>query len=1319
MFAASFTAYGPLAAQEPAKPEASRPEAGQAGGEAKVSLLITDSDSYMIHKAVEAFRPPIGVSVRSFCLKDLKDNSEMAEYFDQSRLVIVDVMDDDLSQYVIDRDLPARARVLALRGSKDDKALLMKGIEFNAEVSTYFDSLTSKNVINMIGKAISLDLAPDFAFGPVEPEISDGLYHPKAPGIFKTAEEYLEWYSSREGYDPGRPYLAIMFFSTYLIEGQQESLDELIDKLEAAGFNPMPVFSHDQTVLENFLLDKDRRPRVSAILSFGLKFYVAYDEGIKLALTDLDVPVFNALKLYSQTLDEWRRSLQGVAAMDVVWNLDNPEVSGAIEPTVLMAKLEERLPSGVLSFRYELIDEQLERLIPRIHNWIRLRNLPNSEKKVAIIYYNNSRGKQNIGASYLNVFRSLEDLIVALRGAGYSIPEDLVLNEETIKDLVLKGGRNVGSWAPGELDDLLASDMVETLSAEEYDRWFSALPEDFREAVIAQWGRFTGSPNDRAPMVKDGRIIIPMVRAGNVVMLPEPARGEVDDPLKLYHDQKFQPHHQYIAAYLWLKHGFKADAVIHLGTHATHEWLPGKQSGLSISDPPEVLATDLPNIYPYIMDNIGEGLQAKRRGRAVVVDHLIPLLVPAGNQADYQKLKELLASHERAAQVEASTAPQYLEAIGQLTESLGLVKEFGKKFETVDDLLELSQYLEYLDNVSIPYGLHTFGSSPTGPALEEMAEAIFRGGGGAKSESQIIQDLGRSGPAETAAVLGALEGHFTVPGEGNDPVRNQEALPTGRNFYGLSPAYLPTKAAWNLGIEAAEQIIEDYQAKNQKFPDKVAVVLWAVESLRNEGLNESTILYLIGVEPVWSDTGRILGSRPIPAARLGRPRVDVMVDISGLYRDLFPDKVLFIDQAFRQAAAQDDLDNFVRLGDQNNYAALIRQGFSEEEAQKFSKARIFSEAPGAYGNRVSELVSASGLWDDRSAVSDVFKTHTAYAYGSDLWGAPAREALDLNLSGTKVAWHSVSSSLYAALDNDDVFMYLGGLSSAIESMTGVAPEALLADQRFNGRVTMTEVSRFLGQEARSRYLNPKWIEGMMAENYAGAMEMAHYVEYLWGWQVTTPEEISQELWNETYAVYVEDKHGLGLNEFMDRENPWAFQSVTGRLLESVRKGFWQAPQEIQQELSKDYALSVIMRGVACCDHTCNNPQFHQMVLNLISIPGVMSPELVAEFKMAVEKAGQASLEDMVGQREDLLKNLASQAADQAAERAARQAQPGPEAESELESVRGLKMEKVTQDEETSLPSSGVEWTASAFVLALVILLFLGLRGRRKLRERGE
>ncbi|MDR1297504.1 MAG: cobaltochelatase subunit CobN [Deltaproteobacteria bacterium] len=1280
---------------------------------ARLSLLVTDSDSFMVHRAAGSLELPDGLEAGAYTLGDLTGSEQKAAAFADSRLVVVDVMDDNLAEYVRAAGLPGKARVLALRGSKDDKALALQGFEFNEEVAAYFDHLGAENVRRMIVRAFALEIAPDLPYEPPLVQLDDGLYHPAAPATFATVEEYMSWLEARDGYDASRPRLGIMFFSTYLIEGQIESLDALIDRLEAAGFNVYPAFGTDATVLENFFLDQNDVARIDALLSFGLKFYVSYNEKIKRLLGKLDVPVFNGLKLYSQTLDEWRADDRGVASLDVVWNLDNPEVSGAIEPSVLMAKVEETMPDGAVTYRYALVDEQVDHLIPRVKNWISLRRKDNADKKIAVLYYNNSRGKQNVGASYLNVFRSIEELAKNLTGAGYSVKTDgdAPLTEEVVKDLVLRGGRNVGSWAPGELEELAGTGLAEMLDVSEYKAWFEELPSEFKEKVVAQWGR----PEDGGPMITGGKIVIPMVSLGNVVFLPEPARGEADDPMKLYHDLTMQPHHQYIAVYLWLRHKFNADAVVHLGTHGTHEWLPGKQSGLSVVCPPEVLGTDIPSVYPYIMDNIGEGLQAKRRGRAVVVDHLVPLLVKSGLAPDYEELKRTLASYDQALRVEASTAPGYLEDIGRMTADLGLHEDLKSSFTTEEEIAGLGQYLEYLETASVPYGLHTLGVSPGAEEAAEMVAAILEGGGGGKSAGQIRDDLAASGPAERDAVLRALSGHYVEPGEGNDPVRNQAAIPTGRNFYGLSPAYMPTKAAWTLGRAAADQIVQNYMDERGEYPDKVAVVLWAVESLRNEGLNESTILSLIGVEPVWNENGRVMGSRPIPMSRLGRPRVDVMVDISGLYRDLFPDKVLFVDQAFRQAAAQDDLDNFVRQNDEKNYRSLIAAGLSEEEASRFSKARIFSEAPGAYGNRVSELVSASGLWEDRSAISDVFKTHTAFAYGGDFWGAPAREALDLNLTGAKVAWHSVSSHLYGALDNDDVFMYLGGLSAAVESVSEAAPEIFLADQRRAGLVEMTPVDRFLWQESRTRYLNPKWIEGMKAEGYAGAAEMAHYVEYLWGWQVTAPDEISQDMWDETYDVYVSDKYDMDIPEYMDEANPWAFQSLTGRMLESVRKGFWQPSEEVRAELAKDYAVSVIMRGVACCDHTCNNPQFHQMVLNMISLPGVMSPQMVTDFKLAVEKAGLATLEDMVARREAVLETLSEAPGRPGQPEPQRQpAASGPEeAESELESVRGLKMETVSQDEETSLPSSGVEWTASVFVLAVVALLFLGLRRRKK------
>jgi cobaltochelatase CobN len=1279
---------------------------GTAWAGCDLSLLIIDSDSYIVKRAVADMDAPAGFRARAFCLSDLERDEEAARFLSGSSVIVVDVMDDKLSQYIADHGLLDGRQVFALRGSRDDAALAEQGFVFDDAIAEYYARLDPANIRNMTKRALAVATSADIRYDTVRMTPENGLYHPGAPGdkIFADAAEYLAWYGRGENYAPDRPWLGLMFFSTSLVEGQREAFDDLIGRLERGGFNVLPAFGKDQHTLDEYFRDENGRPRVDAALSFSLKFYMSLDEKLGKSVSALDVPIFNAINMYASSIDEWRASEVGIPASDVIWSLATPEISGLIEPTPLIGKVEERDPQQGLVYRYELIPGMTERVIPRIHNWIALRKKPNADKKVAILYYNNSRGKQNIGASYLNVFRSLEEITETMKAAGYGIPADLKLDEDEIKGLVLRGGRNIGSWAPGELDELIASGQTVSIPAARYREWFAELPEDFRRRVVEQWGE----PGSGGLMIKNGDIIIPTARAGNVVMLPEPARGETDDPMKLYHDPLIYPHHQYIAAYLWLEREFGADAMIHLGTHATYEWTPGKQAGLSLSCPPEVLITDIPNVYPYIMDDVGEGLQAKRRGRGAVVDHLTPALAVADGYGEYAELTELCEAYEQAASVGAGTSGAYLEKIRAIAVKIGLDNDLGLSgINGADDVAAIAQYLEYLEDARVPYGLHTFGRSPDGDALASTVDAVIAQNPGLK-RGDAADNFKKSGAAETSSLLRALEGHYIPPAEGNDPVRNPAAIPTGKNFYGISPNRLPTRAAWELGQKAAGEIIDKYVAEHGAYPDKVAVVLWAVESLRNEGMNESTILSLVGVEPTWSSAGVVTGTRPIPAARLKRPRVDVAIDISGLYRDLFPDKVLFIDAAIRQAAAQDDIENFISRNDALIKKNLVASGMSEEEAGRFSRARIFSEAPGAYGNRVEELVSSSGLWEDSSAVAEVFRRHTGFAYGGDFWGAPAESALSENLRGAKVAWHSVSSQYYGLMDNDDMFMYLGGMSLAIRDLSGASPRTMIADQRTLGAVSMEGLSKFLGAEMRARYLNPKWIEGMMAEDYAGAREMSNYAEYLWGWQVTTPDDVDESAWEQTYEVYVEDKYDMKVREFMDEHNPWAYQSITGRMLETIRKGYWDAPEAVRQKLATEYASSVLKRGLACCDHTCNNPQLHQMVLNIVSIPGLMSPEAAAEFKLAVERAGMKTMDEMNETRQNLLKDIGKS-------RPAKDAKSGPEDDAPYESVKGYKMESVENPAtETSVSSSGVEWFAPLFVISLLVIFYAGMRrGRRR------
>ncbi|MCD8351031.1 MAG: cobaltochelatase subunit CobN [Planctomycetaceae bacterium] len=1270
-------------------------------GEGRLSWLTIDSDSYLMRMAVEKLDVPDEIEARAFVLSDLEQDEAARDFLASSQVILVDVMDKSLSGYLVDNDLVTGRSVFALRGSADDSALMATGFIFDADLAGYFHHLSLDNVINLGRRAVAKTIHPAISWrDPVSlPPL--GIYHPDAPQPFERHEDFLEWRRATPGYDATRPWLGVMLFSSYLIPGQVEAINDLGRELERGGFNVIPAYGRDNAVIESVFLDEARNPRVDAILSFTLKFASSLTPELAQSLKDADVPVFNAISLYTQTADAWRASPEGIPPGDVAWSLGTPEISGLIEPTPLTGKVEEMRGGGRV-YRSVLLHEQLANLLPRIKKWIALRRMNNADKRIAILYYNHSQGKQNIGASYLNVFRSLESILTALRADGYGIPEETGLSEEDMTALVLKSGLNIGSWAPGELDAMLGRGGAVELPLATYRHWFDALPAEFRRQVVAQWGE----PEACEIMVRNDNIIIPTaLRVGNVVVLPEPSRGMTDDPMKLYHDPVLYPHHQYIAAYLWLAHGFGADAMIHLGTHATYEWLPGKQAGLSPACPPEVMVADIPNLYPYIVDDVGEGLQAKRRGRGVVIDHLVPPLVQAGAYGEYAELKGLISQYRHALSMDAATVPARLAEIAARAGELGVLADIGlEEVSTAEDGEKLADYLEHLETGYAPYGVHTFGRSPDGDALADTVRAVIERNDDLDGEA-IRRDVSASGTRELESLLRGLSGRYIGPGEGNDPVRNPASLPTGRNFYGFSPNRLPSPAAWELGQQAAADIIARHRDDHDgAFPDKVAVVLWAVESLRNEGLNEATILSLIGMKPVWNKRGQLGGVQPIPASELGRPRIDVVANASGLYRDLFPDKIRFLDNAIRHAATLTDVENFIRINDRRMTESLVSSGMEPGAAEAMAKARIFSESPGAYGNRVSELVSASGLWQDDASIADTFLRHTGYAYGENFWGVPAQPSLSANLADASVAWHSSSSNLYGLMDNDDMFMYLGGMSLAITRLSGHSPTTVITEQRSGDAVTVRDLRFMLGREMRSRYLNPKWIEGMMADNYAGAGEMSKYVEHLWGWQVTAPDDVDVSMWSQTYDVYVADKYGMDVKEFMADANPWAFQSLTSRMLEAVRKGYWSPPESVRSSLAAEYAMNVITKGVACCDHTCNNPQLNQMVMTLISLPGVLSPEIATQFKLAMEQSAQKSLEEQVRERQELLQSLGSQP------KAPKEPEAGSRAE-DPETVKGLKMEPLDQEDEAELASSGVQWYAAFLVLGLLALFYLGMRRR--------
>ena len=1285
----------------------------------KLALLVIDGDSTVAYQGVAELHLPTQYEVRSLTLQELEHSAEAARFVAAADVILVDVMSSELSSYLLEHNLVSGRTVYALRGSRDDKSLQQQGFIFDDNIAAYFSQLSRHNVTGMIRRALHQAVDKSLNYPqPVEMPAS-AIHHPASSGLFNDVTSYKQWYSKQYPERADRPWLGLTFYITTLRDGQIEAADTLITRLEQEGFNVLPCFGRPDQVFKQFLQRTDGQAPVSMLLSFTLKFWSALNDDVKQAISDLDVPVFNLIRLYSAELDDWHADPVGIAPMEVAWAIANPETTGAIEPTVLSAKRKQVLERADKPlYYYDLVEENLNHLMPRLKNWITLQHKANSDKKLALLYYNHSQGKQNVGASYLNVFKSVAAISERLKQEGYQVRGDGTLTEEKVRQMILRTGRNIGSWAPGELDAMLASGEVEMLPIQTYRQWFDTLPEDFRRPVLDQWGE----PEQSKIMVKDGHFVIPLVRLGNLVLLPEPSRGWSDDPMKLYHDQSVYPHHQYIAAYLWLQHSFGADAMIHLGTHATYEWLPGKQAGLAAADPPEIMVGSIPNIYPYIVDDVGEGIQAKRRGRGVIIDHLTPALKDVALHDETATLHDLVENFELNAGVGGATAAQYLEQINALLKRTGIGEVLGIAKVSADDIETIDLYLHEVDDGVLPFGLHTFGTPYSDEGITSTLEVISQAHPDLDKE-QLKENLTISAQREMDHLVKALAGGYIPTGEGNDPLRNPYALPTGKNFYAFSSARIPSKAAWTLGQQAADDLIKEKLQEQGHYPNKVAVVLWAVESIRNEGVNESTILALLGMEPVWDSSGRVTGTRPIPGKRLGRPRIDVLINASGLYRDLFPDKLLWLDEAVRKAMLQTDIENLLAQNSSKVKQALLDQGMSAAEADAQSRMRIFTEKPGAYGNGVSELSGASGIWESDDEIAAVFLNSSSFAIGNGQWGVPVRAALVENLKDVDTAVHSISSNLYATMDNDDMFQYLGGLSLAVRNVRGQAPDTRVTLQKRPGQVQVAPLKRVIGQELQQRYLNPQWIAGMKRENYAGAREMARFVEYLWGWQVTTPADVATSTWDQINAVYVDDKYQQHLKEFFDQNNPWAYQSITARMLEAVRKGYWQPSEQVQQNLARDYINSMLKQGVACCDHTCNNPALNQMVINIVSLPGVMSPELVEQFKVAIEKMAKKPLEQQLQERQQLQQQLqAGFNKDQNPEQlqhtqnndSTDQSQAVQQTGAETEDVSGYKMEKVTnEDKTTELTSSGIQWLASLSVVFVVALLAGSIWWRRR------
>jgi cobaltochelatase CobN len=1217
-------------------PTAPKPTEASAG-KVRLSYLFSDGNIPGTLKAFDALvaeRPDLKDKVDLQLLTESTLADTSAAKVQSSDVLVFDTMNEQMlakfnAQNKTDLigDVLKRGAVVGVgAGLLNQQTYIDRGVIWDSKARAYWTHAGPQNQLALLKFALSkagikgLDL-PD-------PQLSldFGYYYPdgKDGQVFATWDEFDAWRRAHGKTRPGAPRVAVGFFKAAYYGGDTGFLNAVIAEIERQGAEAIPIFGYPGPVaFQKLLVGPDGRPRADVGLAANFQFV---DTEAPKILEKVGIPALNMITLYGRSEKEWRASKQGLSDFEGTFNLAAPELAGSIAPTVVGSK-EKVLDktTGLYSVVTSPIPSQVRMVVSRALKYAALSRKPNFDKKIALLFYNFPPGKANIGASYLNVAESLANILQRMKADGYDVGDKVPTPDEVLAAITTQA-RNVGGDAPGELEEMLAQGDAERIPMKEYRQWLDAMSPSLRDKVIRDWGEPEKSTLMTAHEGGETSFVVPNVRYGKVILMPQPARAWGEDLEKLYHAKDLAPPHQYVAAYAWLKNGFKADAVVHMGTHGTLEWLDGRDTGLAEDDAPDALIADMPNIYIYNVDVLAEGLVARRRSMATLVDHMVPPFKPGGLIEDLAKLGELMNDQGRNESKNPELAERYAAQVREQAIKLGIAKDTGlqdKKDWDDEDLHKVEDYLFELKDQKIPYGLHAFGRTPEQDAVNSTVEAIVGTDRSQLPDARKIeaQDMERrileSGPRELDSLMKGLGGHFVPAGMGGEPVRNPDAYPTGANFYGIDPDKVPKPAAWEMGSKLAEQMLRDHLKKTGKPLQKVSFVIWGDETMRHEGVVESQIFYLLGTKPVWDKRGKLVGVEVIPREQLGRPRVDIV--IASAAEGMFSNVTKMMDEAVQKVKALDEADNPVRKNYLKTKAALIAKGVKPELADRMAGVRIFDEPPGTYNLNTSTIIAKSGSWDSDAGFANDYIRKMGHGYGNGFWGDAMPDAFGLALSGTETVVHSSSTALYGALDNDDMFMYMGGLTSAIRSLDGKDPETLITDTRDPGKPAMTSLGTFIGREFHSRYVNPTWIKGMQKEGYAGAASMREFFEYLWGWDATVTSAVDDGMWQQTFDTYVEDKQHLGMKDFFESKSPFAYQDITARMLETVRKGYWRADQQTKTKLLSEYVDSINKHGVNCTDVSCGNARLLEYVMKEAAKAGVPAPA-IANARAQLEKA---------------------------------------------------------------------------------------------------
>jgi len=1007
-----------------------------------------------------------------------------------------------------------------------------------------------------------------------------GLLHPDYQGFFTSPKAYLAWYRQMA---IDRPIVGILLYRKHVIT-KQPYITQLIRQFESAGLIPLPIFINGVeghvAVRDWLTTDYETQQRqlgnietpslspeavkvdiIVSTIGFPLVGGPAGSmeagrqiEVAKRILTAKNVPYLVAAPLLIQDIYSWTR--QGIGGLQSVVLYALPELDGAIDTIPL---------GGLVGEKIYLIPERVQRLIGRVKSWIALRQKSHEERKIAIILYGYPPGYGAVGtAALLNVPCSLIKLLHALKDQGYDIgdiPED---GEELIRQV------KEADEKPILKTDAKNSFNQFTVNVRQLEKWLGYLGT-YR--IEKQWKFLTGS----GIKTYGDEFQIGGVQLGNVWIGVQPPLGIQGDPMRLMFARDLTPHPQYAAFYQWLQHEFMADAVIHFGMHGTVEWLPGSPLGNTAYSWSDILLGNLPNLYIYAANNPSESILAKRRGYGVLISHNVP---PYGRAGLY---KELMALRDLISEYREDPQKNYLlkEGICQKIVDTGLdldcpfedakhlgislsaenVKMFSAHaFENY--LVKLYAYLQVLENRLFSSGLHVLGSAPDPEDLDGYLQAYFGNGNAVKTpeSEKEITDLLMQSTDELTNLLRGLNGEYIPPAPGGDLLRDGAGvLPTGRNIHALDPYRMPSPAAYLRGREIGQKIIAQHLQENGKYPETVAVLLWGLDAIKTKGESLGILLELVGAEAVKEGTGRIVRYELQPLAEVGHPRIDVLGNMSGIFRDSFVNIIELLDDLFQRAADANEPEemNFIR----KHFLVLKAQGIEN------AAARLFSNPAGDFGSMVNERV-VDGNWESGEELGNTWQSRNVFSYGKQDKGKSRPEVLQQLLNTSDRIVQEIDSVEYGLTDIQEYYANTGGLKKAAEKQSGKKVPASFVES-FSRDTTPRNLEDLLRLEYRTKLLNPKWADAMANQGSGGAFEISQRMTALIGWGGTA-DFTDDWVYDQAADTYALDQE---MAQKLRKANPEAFRNILSRMIEAHGRGFWQADPDKLSQLRQLYNLT--------------------------------------------------------------------------------------------------------------------------------------------------